>query len=372
MHSDLHRRTFLRSGLLAGAGGLDPVLALAQANAAPPARPLTFPRDHGSHPGFNNEWWRISGTLQTADGAGARRFGFLLAFFRSRPRGGAADTARGPQWMAHAAITDLQGRQMLHDQRLQQQGNGDANAPTADPTLRVSDWRLVRDGQGYFAHFASTGFNLDLNLTTTQGPLQQDGKAPPPKGTRQAGAGDGYSQPQLAVKGRLMLDNSLESGVKAPPVLVVSGTAWLDHEWSQAQHTAHAVGLDRITMNLFDGSALTAFQLRDRHGKPVRDGGVFRAADGRRFGFSPGEVVFSRQKSWKSPASQASYPVEWIVRTPADFFTVRAVIPNQELDGRATTGSLYWEGLSELFDSNGKLVGRGYLEMTGYARPLRL
>jgi predicted secreted hydrolase len=70
--------------------------------------------------------------------------------------------------------------------------------------------------------------------------------------------------------------------------------------------------------------------------------------------------------------SQASYPVEWIVRTPADFYTVRAVIDNQELDSRASTGAIYWEGLSELRDSNGRLVGHGYLEMTGYAQPLRL
>ena len=31
----------------------------------------------------------------------------------------------------------------------------------------------------------------------------------------------------------------------------------------------------------------------------------------------------------------------------------------------------YWKGLSDLLSSNGKRVGRGYLEMTGYARPIR-
>jgi predicted secreted hydrolase len=61
-----------------------------------------------------------------------------------------------------------------------------------------------------------------------------------------------------------------------------------------------------------------------------------------------------------------------MVRTPADFYTVRAVIDNQELDSRASTGAIYWEGLSELLDSNGKRVGRGYLEMTGYAGRLRM
>ena len=55
------------------------------------------------------------------------------------------------------------------------------------------------------------------------------------------------------------------------------------------------------------------------------------------------------------------------MRTPADSYTVRAVLDNQELDSRASTGTIYWEGLSELFDNNGRKIGRGYLEMTGYA-----
>jgi predicted secreted hydrolase len=83
-------------------------------------------------------------------------------------------------------------------------------------------------------------------------------------------------------------------------------------------------------------------------------------------------VVFKPVRSWTSPLTQARYPVEWTVRTPAEVYTVKAVIDNQELDSRASTGAVYWEGLSELFDSRGKLVGRGYLEMTGYASPLRL
>ncbi len=73
-----------------------------------------------------------------------------------------------------------------------------------------------------------------------------------------------------------------------------------------------------------------------------------------------------------SPASRVVYPVEWMVRTPADYYTVRALLDNQELDSRGSTGAIYWEGLSELLDSNGRLAGRGYLEMTGYAQPLRL
>lgn len=61
-----------------------------------------------------------------------------------------------------------------------------------------------------------------------------------------------------------------------------------------------------------------------------------------------------------------------MVRTPTDFYTVWAVIDNQDLDSHQSTGAIYWEDLSELIDSNGKRVGREYLEMTGYAAVLRL
>ena len=64
--------------------------------------------------------------------------------------------------------------------------------------------------------------------------------------------------------------------------------------------------------------------------------------------------------------------MQWRVQTPGANYTVKALLDNQELDSRASTGAVYWEGLSELFDSAGQLIGRGYLEMTGYASPLRL
>jgi predicted secreted hydrolase len=88
--------------------------------------------------------------------------------------------------------------------------------------------------------------------------------------------------------------------------------------------------------------------------------------------FKPGDVVFAPERLWRSPRTQASYPVQWRISTPAGSYTVRAVFDAQELDSRSSTGAVYWEGLCELLDSSARLVGRGYLEMTGYAAPLKL
>ena len=57
---------------------------------------------------------------------------------------------------------------------------------------------------------------------------------------------------------------------------------------------------------------------------------------------------------------------------PAGQFELEALLDAQELDSRAGTGTVYWEGLAELRDASQRRVGSGYLEMTGYAGRLRL
>jgi predicted secreted hydrolase len=137
---------------------------------------------------------------------------------------------------------------------------------------------------------------------------------------------------------------------------------------------ASAVGWDWIGINLQDGGALTAFQLRNAQGAAVWAGGSVRShgqGSPQLQVFGPGDVAFRPLRVWRS-AKGTPYPVEWSVRTPQQSYTVRAVVDNQELDSSTSTGAIYWEGLSELRDSAGRLVGRGYLEMTGYAAPLRI
>ena len=359
MPTDSFRRALMFSGL--GAALYTPAHA-----PALPVKPLVFPRDYGSHPDFRTEWWYVTGHAKSGDKLGAREFGFQVTFFRSRVAGTEAMTSKfaAKQLLfAHAAVTDVQGKKLLHDQRLMREGFDVATASTADTRVQIKDWSLQREGKGYKATLAGNDFKIALQFTPSQPVLLQGKEGLSRKGPEEKQASYYYSEPQLAASGTLTL-----GAVDFP----VKGTAWLDHEWSQELLHPNAVGWDWIGMNLFDGSAVTAFQLRDKEGKAIWDGGSFRTAKGQYFRFVKGEVIFSRQRSWKSPLSQANYPVEWIVRTPADFYTVKAVIPNQELDSRNSTGAIYWEGLSDLFDSNGNHVGRGYLEMTGYARPLNI
>ncbi|WP_119355451.1 lipocalin-like domain-containing protein [Azohydromonas sediminis] len=370
----MRRRALL---LALPAGALGPVAA----PATPPAprverRALVFPRDFGAHPEFRTEWWYATGQLD-AEG-GAAPFGFQLTFFRSRADDAgrwAGSTSRfAPRQLlfAHAAVTDLGARRLRHAQRIARWSGDPAAAPAAaaldDTRVQLGDWRLQRSEGGpggrYRARLgdADAGFAFELELASTQPLLLQGDAGFSRKGPQPEQASHYYSQPQLAVTGTLRLDGTRRA---------VRGRAWLDHEWSETLLHPEAVGWDWIGMNLDDGGALTAFQLRRADGSAVWAGGSFRAPGGAVRDFAPDAVRFTPGRTWTSAASQARYPVQWHIDTPAGRFEVAARLDAQELDSRGSTGAIYWEGLSELRDATGRRVGAGYLEMTGYAGRLQ-
>ncbi len=334
-------------------------------------RVLAFPRDHGSHPDARTEWWYATGWL-AAPGEAQPRFGFQVTFFRSRTelaRDHPSRFAAKQLVFAHMALTDLAAKRLRHDQRIARAGFDVAEAAEDDTRVVLRGWSFERNGAPqasvYRARLGSdaAGFGLDLELAATQPLLLQGDAGFSRKGPRPEQSSHYYSQPQLAVRGTLTRDG------RAQPV---QGRAWLDHEWSEEILDAQAQGWDWIGMNLADGSALTAFRLRRADGSALWAGGSLRRPGEPVRAFAPGEVRFEPLAHWVSPASRADYPIEWRVSSPAGTHQVRALLPDQELDSRGSTGAIYWEGLSELLDEGGRRVGLGYLEMTGYAARLRL
>ena len=355
----LHRRV-----LLAGAAAF----AVARRAAAEVAAIITLPRDFGSHPEARIEWWYVTGALDVPGVADP--YGFQVTFFRSRT-GVAADHpsafAARQIIFAHAALTDPVAGRLRHDQRIARTGFGIASAAEHDTDLQLRGWTLRREAQGsghrYVTRVASPDFAFDLALTATQPVLLQGNAGVSRKGPDPTHTSRYLSEPQLAVTG------ALTTGGRSQPV---GGRAWLDHEWADALLAPGAVGWDWTGINLDDGGALTAFRLRRADGSALWAGGSLRSADGRMRIFGADEVRFTPLRWWTSPATHARYPVHWQLETPAGSHELRARIDAQELDSRASTGTVYWEGLSDLLDAQGRRAGRGYLELTGYASPLRL
>ena len=386
----MRRRPFL-AGLLPAALGWQPD-ALADAPVAPNPplgvshRALRFPADHGSHPDTHVEWWYITGWLQSGRGAdtaaaAAPEFGFQVTFFRTRTDLAADSASRFAARQlvfAHVALTDLsagaKGGGSLHDQRVAREGFDIAQTPAASgPQLvRLRDWSLQRLEPGANGDHRTRlriavradRFALALDLEGTQPVLLQGVDGYSQKGPDPVEASHYYSEPQLAVRGRVE-----RAGASARDV---GGRAWLDHEWSNQYLASAAVGWDWIGFNLHDGAALMAFRLRRPDGSAVWAGGSYRSAAGELRNFGADEVRFEPQRRWTSPRTQASYPVDWIVTTPAGRWRVLTLQDDQELDSRHSTGSVYWEGLSALKTEDGRTVGLGYLELTGYSGKLRL
>jgi predicted secreted hydrolase len=151
------------------------------------------------------------------------------------------------------------------------------------------------------------------------------------------------------------------------------GRGWLDHEWSSTLLAPDAAGWDWVGMNLDDGSALTAFQVRRQGGagEPIHAYASLRPPGGATRVYRPEEVRFAGVQPWTSPRTRAAWPVAQELRVGDRTFVTRPLMNDQELDSRMTTGAVYWEGASELHEGE-RRVGRGYLEMTGYVAPIRL
>ena len=82
-------------------------------------KPIVFPRDAGSHPDHAIEWWYVTG--YTVDGKSEAAFGFQVTFFRSRiPKAQNMQSGLAARQLifAHAALTDLTGKKLWHDQRM--------------------------------------------------------------------------------------------------------------------------------------------------------------------------------------------------------------------------------------------------------------
>jgi len=354
----MRRRSFLASPLLLVAGA-------ARAVEYPPVvrgAPLAFPRDHGSHPAFRVEWWYVTGWLRDDGGSD---YGFQVTFFRLRP--GIAESnpsAFAPRQLlfAHAALADPRLGRLRHDQRAARMGFGLAEAATATTDVRIDDWSLVHDGIAYAARVVARDFKLELALTPTQALLPEGEGGYSRKGPEAAQASYYYSVPQLAVAGRIAVGDR---------VVPVAGSARLDHEWSSELMAPDAVGWDWVGVNLDDGAALMAFRMRDRAGRALWAGATLRAADGAARVFAPADLRFDVRRRWRSPRTGTEYPVAMDVTVGTDTFALVPLIDDQELDARATTGTLYWEGAVRA-RRGGREVGKGYLELTGYASPLRL
>ena len=386
------RRVLPRPGtllMLAAAGLQLPHAAAAPPEAvnslgSPPAsgfaaalepRRFEFPRDHGPHPDFRQEWWYVTGNLDAADG---ERFGFELTFFRvalvpptavTTPT--AASRAASPEaasawrareiYVAHFAVTDVARRRFRSAQKLARGALGLAGADAAPLHVWLDDWALKATGDGarWELHAAQPGYAIDLTLESQSAPALNGKAGLSRKSDQPADATYYYSIPRVGVRGQLLREGQ---------TVEVHGLAWLDREWGSGGLGPSEVGWDWFGLQLGDGSALMFYALRDRDGhRDAHSAGTWMGPDGNVRELTNEDVAIAVNNEWRN-GSGDRYPSGWRVRVPALSLdlTVRPVLADQELQ----TTPRYWEGAVDVTGERAgtSLGGRGYVELVGYAQ----
>jgi predicted secreted hydrolase len=298
----------------------------------------------------------VTGQLDSKRGP----LGFQVTFFRVRnPDADAVPGRFAPRQLlfAHAALADPAVGRLLHDQRSARELPPLVEAARGETAVRIDDWFLARDKDAYRTRIEGDGFALDLALAPTQQPMLQGDRGFSRKGALGRQASYYYSEPQLRVSGRVTARGASED---------VTGAAWLDHEWSSELLAEDAAGWDWLGVNLDDGGALMAFRIRSRAGDSLWTTATLRPAGGAVRTLERDAVQFGVRRTWTSPRSGTRYPVSMDVRIGDRTWRIEPLMDDQELDARASTGTLYWEGAVRAQSADGA-TGRGYLELTGYA-----
>ena len=152
----------------------------------------------------------------------------------------------------------------------------------------------------------------------------------------------------------------------------IKGESWFDHEWATNQLAPGQVGWNWISAQFDDQSELMLYQMRLTNGRidPVSSG-TFVRADGSVVALTSADFQMTPDRFWQSEKTEAKYPIGWRILVPKEqlAFTLNPVIPNQEL---VLEPLIYWEGAFNIVGTRAAkpVLGRGYLELTGYAGPL--
>ncbi len=302
-----------------------------------------FPTDHGPHPDYRIEWWYLTANLQDPDGM---PYGLQWTLFRSAlaPEDGVGWTA--PQvWMGHAAVTTPDAHYVT--ERLARGGIGQAGV-TADPFAAwIDDWQLA--GTMDAARMTASGpdFAYDMDLTAT-GPLIFHGDGGYSVKSASGQASYYYSQPFYEVAGTLILPGG---------EVEVTGSAWLDREWSSQPLAEDQTGWDWFSLSFADGNKMMGFLLRQADGSAYSSATWIDAESTTAYADGAFAAV---PLDWAKVAGR-DVPISWQVTLPdrGVDVTVTAIYNDAWMD----TSVPYWEGPVTVTGSH---KGQGYLEMTGY------
>ena len=341
----------------------------AQYRTAVPGYRFEFPRDHFDHPDFQTEWWYYTGNLKSANG---HRYGFELTFFRQAV---SRDPAQAATWdikdiyLTHLALSDLDGQKFYHSERTNRAGPGIAGVSAPSARIWNGNWQIQWDGADQKLQAIDKQFQLHLTLHPEKPPVIHG-----ENGVSQKSEGAGHASYYISLT-RLSASGQLELNGQT---LEVSGLAWMDHEFFTHQLESSQVGWDWLSLQLEDNTELMLFRIRRKDGSlDPFSAGTYVDARGKSTHLRANDFILQPLgENWTSPVTHATYPIAWKIVIPKLEIELEAhtSLAAQELAGKTKVAPSYWEGAIQLSGHRGKspLGGVGFLEMTGYDRPVNL
>ncbi|MEJ2491756.1 MAG: lipocalin-like domain-containing protein [Desulfuromonadales bacterium] len=325
-------------------------------------RKFVFPDDHGPHPHFKTEWWYYTGNLFSKSD---RRFGYQLTFFRSALTPEAqqrnSNWATNQIYMAHFALTDVDAERFYHFERFSRDSLGLAGAKANPFKVWLENWSAEgRQGEPLTMRLSANeeSVAIELNLESAKPIVLQGENGLSQKSAKPGNASYYYSMTRMPTSGIISISG--ES-------FQVSGTSWLDREWSTSALGEGQVGWDWFSLQFDDGRELMYYQLRLKDGTadPLSRG-VLVDVDGSTKQLRPSDIVIKVLNHWQSSKSKAKYPAKWRLDVVNEGINleISPVLAEQEL----ITTVRYWEGAVSVQGKDGanKLTGFGYVELTGY------
>ena len=354
------------------------MLALALVLAAPtgaqykealPGYRYEFPRDYFNHPDYQTEWWYYTGNVKTAEG---RQFGFELTFFR---QGVNRDEAVSGTWdvrdvyLAHLALSDLDGGKFYHTERTNRAGPGIAGASEKEARIWNGNWRVEWKDDSQELRAVSEEFSLNLRMRPEKPPVINGENGVSQKADGAGRASHYISLTRLDAKGKITLNGK---------EFEVTGLAWMDHEFFTHQLEADQTGWDWLSVQLEDKTELMLFRIRRKNGTTdAHSAGTYVDAQGKAQHLSVGDFQLEPDgRMWTSSETWATYPIQWKIAVPklGINLEITTKLGAQELAGNGMFVPNYWEGAITASGERGgtQVNGVGYLEMTGYDRAVRM
>lgn len=313
-----------------------------------------FPKDSGSHPDFQTEWWYYTGNLEDTNKS---NYGFQLTIFRRALKASNVSN-RDSKWktnniyFAHFTVSDIKNNKFYYGEKYSRDASKLSGAEIEPFHIWLEDWEIKEDKDGYVNLRAENlPVKIDLKLKSLK-PLVLQGEQGLSKKSKN-NASYYYSLTRLDTKGYIYINEEKFS---------VNGLSWLDREWSTSALSKEQSGWDWFSLQLDDNKELMLYQLR------LKNGGIDEFSSGSLID-EKGNIINLKKSDfelkvldyWKSPDTNVKYPSKWELNIPKYNINleIEPFINNQELN----ITFAYWEGAVKVKGTNS---GKGYVELTGY------